>query len=197
MPGLASCSENMRKSLFIGFLFTFLITVGQGIPDDLPRPVLRELNNQYGKNEFKLIDKSLTKQANAGEKFYSVKSPGQHGVKGYLHIGRVKTCRAGGCSLSENSATATEEFDSEYFDYFILYNSDFSVETVKVYNYQASYGHEISARGWLKQFEGFAGKSSLEVGKNIDAISGATVSVYAITEDVKWKTKLLQEAVQH
>jgi Na+-translocating ferredoxin:NAD+ oxidoreductase RnfG subunit len=195
MPGLASCSENMRKTLFIGFLFTFLITVGQGIQDDLPRPVLRELNNQFGKNEFDLIDRSPETQAEPGNKFFIIETAGKAGAKGYLHFGRVKTCRAGGCSLPGNSAS--QDFDGEYFDYFILYNSDFSVETVKVYNYQASYGHEISARGWLKQFEGFAGKNSLKVGKNIDAISGATVSVYAITEDVKWKTKLLQEVVQH
>jgi hypothetical protein len=185
----------MRRALFIGFLFAFLISVGQGIPDDLPRPVLKELNSQFGKDAFKLVDKSLEKQAEPEERFYMVESPGQPGAKGYLHFGRVKTCRAGGCSLPGNKVSG--DFDSEYFDYFILYNANFSIETVKIYNYQASYGHEITARGWLKQFEGFAGKSSLDVGKNIDAISGATVSVYAITEDVKWKTKLLQEAVTH
>lgn len=181
--------------MFIGLIFAFLISVGQGIPDDLPRPVLKELNSQFGKDGFKLIDKSLNKQSKPGERFYKIETPGEAAVKGYLHFGRVKTCRAGGCSSPENPSS--NEFDSEYFDYFIVYNPDFSIETVKVYNYQASYGHEISARGWLKQFEGFAGKSSLEVGKNIDAISGATISVYAITEDIKWKTKLLQEAVNN
>ena len=182
----------MRKALSIGFLFTFLLSVGQDIPGDLPRPVWRELSSHFGKDEFELVDRSPEKLAVKGDKFYSIESPS--GKKGYLHLGRVKTCRTGGCSLPGNS---TEDFDGEYFDYFILYNSGFIVETVKVYNYQASYGHEISARGWLKQFEGFSGKSDLEVGKNIDAISGATVSVYAITEDVKWKTKLLQEAIQN
>ena len=194
MPEWASCSENMRKTLFTGFLFTFLISVGQGLPGDLPRPVLKELNSQFGKDAFELVEKHLDNQANTGEKFYIVESPGQSGAKGYLHFGRVKTCRTGGCSLSGHSET--ENFDSEYFDYFILYNTDLTVETVKVYNYQASYGHEISARGWLKQFEGFTGKTSLEVGKNIDAISGATVSVHAITDDVQWKTKMLQETVK-
>jgi hypothetical protein len=185
----------MKKVLFIGFLFTFLITVGQGIPGDLPRPVLRELNSQFGKDEFELVDRSPEKLADKGDKFYSIESPGHPGNKGYIHLGRVKTCRAGGCSIPGNSVSG--DFDGEYFDYFILYTADLTVESVKVYNYQASYGHEISARGWLKQFEGFTGKSNLEVGKNIDAISGATVSVIAITEDVKWKTKLLQEAVQN
>ena len=185
----------MKKILFTGFLFSFLMAIGQGIQDDLPRPVLKELNSQFGKNAFKLVDKSLKKQGEPGNKFFIIEIAGKAGAKGYLHLGRVKTCRAGGCSLQGNKVA--KDFDSEYFDYFILYNADFSIETVKIYNYQASYGHEITARGWLKQFEGFAGKNSLKVGENIDAISGATVSVYAITEDVKRKTKLLQETVKH
>jgi Na+-translocating ferredoxin:NAD+ oxidoreductase RnfG subunit len=185
----------MKKALFIGFLFAFLVSVGQGIPDDLPRPVLRELNSQFGKDAFELVEKNPAKKAVPEDRFFKIESAGQSEIKGYLHFGKVKTCRAGGCSLPGNSAS--EDFDGEYFEYFILYNADFSVETVKVYNYQASYGHEISARGWLKQFEGFSGKSDLKVGKNIDAISGATVSVIAITEDLKWKTKLLQEALQN
>ncbi|WP_372947033.1 FMN-binding protein [Mariniphaga sp.] len=185
----------MKKIAVIGFLFTFLISVGQGIPGDLPRPVLKELNSQFGKDEFELVEKRLVNQPDTEEKFYLVETPGQPGIKAYIHYGRVKTCRAGGCSLPGNSASV--DFDSEYFDYFILFNVDFSVETVKVYNYQASYGHEISARGWLKQFEGFQGNRTLEVGKNIDGITGATVSVIAITDDVKWKTKLLKEAVQN
>jgi len=32
----------------------------------------------------------------------------------------------------------------------------------------------------------------LEVNKNIDAISGATISVFAITNDVQLKTKILK-----
>ena len=49
----------------------------------------------------------------------------------------------------------------------------------------------MTAKGWLKQFTGYNGTSQLEVNKNVDAISGATVSVYAITDDVIAKTEIL------
>ena len=106
----------------------------------------------------------------------------------YIYIGRVNSCRTGGCSVQHES-TAT--LSSEYFDYYILFDENKTVQAVKVYNYQATHGHEITAKGWLKQFIGFNGSASLKVDKNIDAISGATISVYAITADVENKTALL------
>ncbi|WP_297093216.1 FMN-binding protein [uncultured Draconibacterium sp.] len=108
----------------------------------------------------------------------------------YIYIGRVNSCRAGGCSAEHESPTT---LDSEYFDYYILFDAHKTVQAVKVFNYQATHGYEITAKGWLKQFIGFNGSDSLKVDKNIDAISGATISVYAITADVENKTALLKK----
>ncbi len=110
---------------------------------------------------------------------------------GYIYVGRVKSCRAGGCSINHVSNGA-----SEYFDYFICYNNEGVVEGIKVFNYAATHGQEIAARGWLKQFVGFSSEEKLEVGKNVDSISGATISVYAITEDVKVKTQFLSKKME-
>lgn len=107
----------------------------------------------------------------------------------YVFVGRVNSCRAGGCSISGNTPANTE---SEYFEYFIFFDSAKTVMLVNVYNYQATHGYEITSKGWLKQFAGFSGKDTLEVNKNIDGISGATVSVHAITADVQKKTILLK-----
>jgi Na+-translocating ferredoxin:NAD+ oxidoreductase RnfG subunit len=40
------------------------------------------------------------------------------------------------------------------------------------------------ARSWLKQFKGADKNKTLKVNKNIDAIAGATISVYSLTDDV-------------
>ncbi|HEX2395498.1 MAG TPA: FMN-binding protein [Bacteroidales bacterium] len=121
-------------------------------------------------------------------KFYKVEiNSEEHKIK-YIYIGRVNTCRAGGCSGSSEPATQSE---SEYFDYYILYNANCLVRSVKVYNYQATHGQEIAATGWLKQFIGYDGSYSLTGNKHIDAISGATISVFAISADVEAKTKRL------
>ena len=107
----------------------------------------------------------------------------------YIYTGRVNSCRAGGCSISVKPSSTGE---SEYFDYFILFDQHKTVRYVKVFNYQATHGQEITARGWLKQFNGHDSNNSLRVDKNIDAIAGATISVHAITDDIQSKTKLLQ-----
>jgi len=105
----------------------------------------------------------------------------------YVYVGRVNSCRASGCSLNSSS----EDAGFEYFDYYILFDTNKSVQKVQVFNYQATHGQEVTANGWLRQFNGHSGNSSLEVHKNIDAISGATTSVYAITADIASKTKIL------
>lgn len=103
----------------------------------------------------------------------------------YVYLGRVNSCRASGCSIDRPLG----EF--EFFDYFSIYDSSFKVMQVSVYNYEATHGQEITARGWLKQFTGYEQGNYLEVGKNVDAISGATISVNGIVEDVKEKTAML------
>ncbi len=107
----------------------------------------------------------------------------------YVFVGRVNSCRAGGCSVSGNPTLNAE---TEYFDYFIFFDSAKTVKLVEVYNYAATHGYEITAKGWLKQFIGLTEKDTLEVNKDIDGISGATVSVFAITGDVQQKTRLLK-----
>ena len=120
-------------------------------------------------------------------KFFEIQSANEKHYK-YVYVGRVNSCRAGGCSAGGSDQT---DFNSEYFDYFIIYDQNKSVKVVRIFNYQATHGHEVTAKGWLKQFCGYNTSRTLEVNKNVDAISGATVSVYAITDDVIAKTEIL------
>lgn len=56
---------------------------------------------------------------------------------------------------------------------------------VKIYNYQATQSYEVINCGWLSQFKGVKPGESLTFGKDIEAISGATVSANAITDDIQ------------
>lgn len=110
-------------------------------------------------------------------------------LKKYVYVGRVNSCRQGGCS----NPTETMNIQTpEYFDYLIVFDSNISVQLVKVYNYQATHGQEVTNKGWLKQFQGYDGSRALTIGKSIDAISGATVSVFGIANDIQEKTRLLK-----
>jgi hypothetical protein len=111
----------------------------------------------------------------------------------YLYAGRVNSCRAGGCSVPGNDGT---DMSSEYFDYFILFDKRGWIERVHVFNYRATHGYEICSPGWLKQFSGYNGTTRLEAGKTVDGISGATISVHAITRDVHQKTAQLHAHIE-
>ncbi len=113
---------------------------------------------------------------------------------GYCYIGRVNSCRAGGCSIS-SSETNNVDLDYEYFDYIVIFDSSYIVKGLRVFNYQATHGHEICSRNWLKQYVGFDGNRQLKVGKDIDAISGATISVYAITIEIERVTFNLRKTM--
>ncbi|MBA4408342.1 MAG: FMN-binding protein [Bacteroidota bacterium] len=116
-----------------------------------------------------------------------------NGQKKYIYVGRVNSCRQGGCS---NPAQALSIETPEYFDYLVVFDANLLVQQVKVYNYQATHGQEVTNKGWLKQFQGYDGRRTLTVGKSIDAISGATVSVFGITNDIQEKTQLLKKLVE-
>jgi len=172
-------------------LLTGFASFGQGKIDYQNKRLINSLkkNGITGFSRLKEINSNLKGAPEIQGKFFSLlNKPEVDGIQ-YVFIGRVNSCRAGGCSIP-GSTPSTQE--SEYFEYLILYDSDKTVKMVEVYNYAATHGYEITAKGWLKQFAGFSGNDTLEVNKNIDAISGATISVYAITNDVQLKTKLLK-----
>lgn len=162
------------------------------IPDYNPRSLQSNLKkitgcDSYSKEELIFSNVNFYEVENG--KFFRIACEGED--LAYVYIGRVNSCRAGGCSIDRPHSG---EF--EFFDYFTVYDTSFSVVQVSVYNYEATHGQEITAKGWLKQFIGYHSGGKLETGKNVDAISGATISVNGIVEDVKEKTLLLETEIR-
>jgi len=134
---------------------------------------------------------SITGDTTLSGKFFTIKSNNTDSNISHLYIGRVNSCRAGGCSRPDASPWG----ESEYFDYMVCYTKTGEVALVKIFNYQATHGYEVTAKGWLKQFIGFSSDDKLEVGHNIDSISGATISVNGITADIEDKTAILHKVL--
>lgn len=161
--------------------------------DYFPKSLLTQLSKtDIAASDLKEITLSpaLSRSIKMG-KYFNIPVKNEHTPINYVYVGRVNTCRTGGCSISQNF-----EGESEYFDYFILFNTAGAVQQVKIYNYQSTHGQEVTSSNWLKQFRNFDGKKELIVGKNVDAISGATVSVNATAFDIEHKTKTLQSIIQ-
>lgn len=163
--------------------------IGPGI-DYSPRLLHKEVNSYFGGKEFIMAELHLKGTPEglspASGKFFSLRNSSGDNI--IVYIGRVNSCRTGGCS---NPSLAETETESEYFDYFIMFDSEKMVKLVRVFNYAATHGQEVAVKRWLDQFVGHGSGKPLRVGKEIDAISGATISVYAIVADVQEKTRFL------
>ena len=183
----------MRKLVStISFLIAInTCLISQVSIDFCPKALTSELKKICGSDKIEMTEVKLpgNQISNVGlGKFFSLpETLSVLGIK-YVYVGRVNTCRTGGCSI-----TAHEDLEQtkEYFDYYILYSANAIIRNVKIFNYQSTYGQEVTARSWLKQFASYDGKVPLVVGKNVDAISGATISVDATSFDIESKTKVL------
>lgn len=181
----------MRGKMFIILCLFFNSVVFGQIDIQYQNNTLKRVLQKNGIQDYTLVSEifiadSLKQRYKLQGKFFIINS--NINQYKYIYVGRVNSCRTGGCSIS------IEQFNhsnSEYFDYFIIYDQNKTVQLVRVFNYQATYGHEITSKGWLKQFIGYNSNQSLQVDKNIDAISGATISVYGITYDIEMKTDIL------
>lgn len=179
--------------LLITFIVSFLLSgvlIAQEPVDFNPTLLSRQLKRQFNLVEYQKAEinsgrLNLTSSNNPG-KFFLIKDSGDTSIYLYVYLGRVLSCRSGICL---NSDSDDSELESEYFDYFIIFNPEKVVKSVRVYNYQATHGQEVSSPGWLRQFDGYSGKKRLTVGNEIDAISGATISADAITMDLQLRTR--------
>ena len=65
--------------------------------------------------------------------------------------------------------------------YLTCFNMDGQLINAHIVKYREDYGYEVGNRRWLNQFLGLIASSDYKVGKNIDGISGATISVNSVT----------------
>lgn len=188
----------MKRSFLLLYLLVSIYTclLGQTSVNFYPKSLKSELNKAFSA-EVKLSEMVAPPEIKAkmrNGRFYKIDELSTLSLIKYVYVGRVNTCRSGGCASDEEYNELGRE--SEFFDYYILYDSHCTVLQVKIFNYQASHGQEVTASNWLKQFRKYDGSTSLVVGKDIDAISGATVSVDATTYDIEFRTSLLKKMLQ-
>ncbi|MCT4615139.1 MAG: FMN-binding protein [Marinifilaceae bacterium] len=79
---------------------------------------------------------------------------------------------------------------NDFFDYMLILNKDFSIKKVSVIIYRSMYGGEITAKSWLRQFEGKKITDDIVYESGIDVCSGATVSGPRLVNGVNVLLKL-------
>lgn len=104
----------------------------------------------------------------------------------YPSIRNVKISRLRSVDLELGYACfASSRGKNDYFDYMVIFDKDLVIKQVKVLIYRSTYGGEIMSRSWLKQFIGKTNGREMAMDKDIDGISGATLSAPSITQGIK------------
>ena len=80
----------------------------------------------------------------------------------------------------------------ELITYAVGLGTDGTLRQVEILSYRESHGGEIRLPAWRKQFVGKRPGDSIEVGRDIANISGATLSCRHLTEGVKRIVELTQ-----
>ncbi|MGD8317500.1 MAG: FMN-binding protein [Myxococcales bacterium] len=83
----------------------------------------------------------------------------------------------------------------EYIDFAIFFDSEGRVARVEVVAYREPYGDAIRSQRFRKQFVGKAADSGFRPGRDIDIVSGATLSARAMSKAVQRATILLRNTI--
>lgn len=86
---------------------------------------------------------------------------------------------------------ALGKFDK--FDYMVIFNPELAILATAVLVYREDYGGEIASKRWLKQFNGKSNGRGMEYEKDIQGISGATISVRSFSLSIKKLSLNMQE----
>jgi Na+-translocating ferredoxin:NAD+ oxidoreductase RnfG subunit len=74
--------------------------------------------------------------------------------------------------------------------FMVILNIDGNIINANVIKYREAYGSEVGNKGWLQQFINFNNNSDYSNGKDIDGISGATISVKSMSKGMQKITTL-------
>ena len=180
----------MRKAVLlslvaiIGLAFSLPALNELTVPE---RKIGRTIEKVFNSATFQLVEKNKPDVNCVNESFskqFTVTDKGK--TLGNVYIRRVHTCDPEACRENSTKSPSTNLNDLEYFDYFMIMDTDTVIQNITVYNYQATHGHDVAKRNWLSQFIGQPNNTYFEYGENIDAISGATVSAENFTNEISY-----------
>jgi len=144
-----------------------ILMLSFGLPQDIQKKVDKEIRTTFNIEEFTCNAVSISAEV-------MQILPSSFGKDNFFEITSNQT-RLGYAYVAKAASKMDE------FDYLVLLDQDLIVLKAKVLVYREDYGGEIGSKRWLKQFIGKTQDDALVYGDNIVAISGATISVQAMT----------------
>ncbi len=179
----------LKALLLVPLLAYFLFSFNQGTDPRLNKKIDQVLKKEWKDKE---VTKSLflipphLKQGEDSE-IYRLNSEDE--LLGYLVLNKAYSCKVGGCSAWSPVA---DQSNYEPFYYVIIIDPDLTIKKIKIIEYYSEYGYEITSKRWLSQFIGKTG-CNLGYEKEIDGISGATISVKSMIYDVNSTCQMVEQ----
>lgn len=173
---------------FTALSFTYISTIsweGEGgeVPENFQKLVNRKLVKHF-KTQSIVLKKSNRELWSANQQkdmpYYTIYNEKEE-LLAYFVFNVTDACSFGGCAVPGQKKSTSVFHDKIYF--YVLLNTDYTVRDIKVLEHESSYGMEIGTRYWLKQFFNTT-PGNYKLNENIDGISGATVSVQAMIDDL-------------
>jgi len=139
----------------------------------------------YHRQEIRLHDSIL----NGTNSFIYFVENNSKSKNAYLVVTIANGCKIGGCDVEHEQ---DEEFEQFYI--YSLFNSKAELLEVKIIDYPSEHGYEVTSKWWLKRFVKYQ-HESYSYGKNIDAISGATISVKSMIREISYLQKCMPAVI--
>ena len=77
-----------------------------------------------------------------------------------------------------------------------IFDKDHRVNTVEIIKYREDpYGSEVKNKNWCNQFKGYSDTSDYNIGRGIDGISGATLSVHSVTKGINKLSLIIRDII--
>jgi Na+-translocating ferredoxin:NAD+ oxidoreductase subunit G len=77
--------------------------------------------------------------------------------------------------------------------FLVIFDPGGNVQSAEVIKYREQYGGAVQNRSWIDQFKGKNIESGYAIGKDVNTISGATISVNSLTAGIRKTVLLLNE----
>lgn len=165
-------------------------TMSYNYPEHLQKKINRILKKQF-KGEIVNMQPIDLDQMDLNTDITAITND-QNNLLGYGIIHLNNGCKLGGCMELE-SYDPNESYETFYC--MTIYSPGLEIEVVHVLEYGSRYGYEITAASWLKQFKGKKG-GTLKLNKDIDAISGATISAHAVVRMINDQQALIRSLIK-
>ena len=153
--------------LIISIFLLSVFSLGFSIPKKTKKQIDKEILSVFGIESFSKEELFFDEEVNKSlllefgkENFYRIFD--DENQIGYFYYGNARS-------------------KADTFDYLVIFDNELIIKKIKILAYREDYGGEIGSKRWLKQFIDLSKEDSIVYGKDIKAISGATISARSMT----------------